>query len=393
MRDLSVDNLSTICLQVGVFEQWLFFEHPMNRVMNELSTLNCPHFGACSGCVLSKNMDTPPIWEDVVKYFNQPISLEVGLMHGWRTKAKLAIRGTAEAPKIGLFQAGSHTIQTIPCCVAQHPSINHAVSILEQAIRWEKISIYNEKTGLLRYAQFFVDLATQKIQLVLVVQEMDPSLYRLTKRLLEKDVWQSIWFNVQPSKMNRIFGDQWIHSSGEAYLNQTLVGAPFLFHPASFAQAHWTLFEKLALYVVEQVPQGTKLVELYAGVGAMGCLAASRCASVQLVENNPFSFASFQAISHRKNVMYHLEDASASGARILDADCVLVDPPRKGIDAPLLRALEKHAGKLIYVSCDFTSFVRDCDQLLKNGWVLTGGKGYLLFPGTNHVEVVALLEK
>jgi 23S rRNA (uracil1939-C5)-methyltransferase len=247
-------------------------------------------------------------------------------------------------------------------------------------------------TGLLRYAQFFVDLATQKIQLVLVVQEMDPSLHRFAKRLLEKDIWQSIWFNVQPSKMNRIFGNQWILFSGGVYLGQTLLGSPFLFHPASFAQAHWTLFERLASYVIEQVPQGAKFVELYAGVGAMGCLAASRCTSVQLVENNPFSFSSFQASSHRK-VSYHLEDASESGARILDADCVLVDPPRKGIDAPLLRSLEKHEGKLIYVSCDFTSFVRDCDQLQKNGWVLTGGKGYLLFPGTNHVEVVALLEK
>jgi tRNA/tmRNA/rRNA uracil-C5-methylase (TrmA/RlmC/RlmD family) len=338
-------------------------------------------------------MDQPPIWQEVVKYFNHPISLEIGLMHGWRIKAKLAIRGTSEEPRIGLFQAGSHTIQTIPWCKAHHPSINHAVSILEEAIRLEKISVYNEMKGLLRYAQFFVDLATKKIQLVLVVQEMDPSLHRLAKRLLEKDVWHSIWFNVQPSKMNRIFGDQWIHFSGEIYLNQMLLGVPFLFHPAAFAQAHWTLFEKLASYVIEQVPQEAKFVELYAGVGAMGCLAAPRCVSVQLVENNPFSFASFQASLHPKNVIYHLEDASSAIAKILDADCVLVDPPRKGIDAPLLRALEKQVGKLIYVSCDFTSFVRDCDQLLKNGWVLTRGKGYLLFPGTNHVEVVAVLEK
>jgi hypothetical protein len=33
------------------------------------------------------------------------------------------------------------------------------------------------------------------------------------------------------------------------------------------------------------------------------------------------------------------------------------------------------------------------DQLVKNGWILTAGKGYLLFPGTNHVEIVGVLEK
>jgi tRNA/tmRNA/rRNA uracil-C5-methylase (TrmA/RlmC/RlmD family) len=174
---------------------------------------------------------------------------------------------------------------------------------------------------------------------------------------------------------------------------QMLSGEPFLFHPASFAQAHWTLFEKLALHVAMQVPSGAHLIELYAGIGFMGRLSLPRCQSVQLVENNPFSHQSFQASPSVSHVSYHLEDASMSASRLLDSDCILVDPPRKGIDPLLLRALEKHSGKLIYVSCDYPSFVRDVDQLVKNGWILTAGKGYLLFPGTNHVEIVGVLEK
>jgi tRNA/tmRNA/rRNA uracil-C5-methylase (TrmA/RlmC/RlmD family) len=205
--------------------------------------------------------------------------------------------------------------------------------------------------------------------------------------------WHSIWFNMQSSKTNRIFGEQWIRFCGDLYLSQELGGKPFLFHPASFAQAHWTLFQKLASYVVEQVPAGSRLVELYAGIGAMGCLAAAHCKSVQLVENNPFSHQSFLASKHPSHVSYHLEDAAVSTARLSGADCVLVDPPRKGIDTALLQALEKHSGKLIYVSCDFASFVRDTDKLLAANWKLTAGKGYLLFPGTNHVEIVAVLEK
>ena len=365
----------------------------MNGVMKELSTLNCPHFGTCSGCSLAQNMNHPPIWQEIKKYFNTKIDLEIGLMQGWRTKAKLAIRGTSDKPLIGLFQSGSHNVQVMACCSAHHPSINHAVALLEEAIGLEKISIYNEKEGLLRYAQFLVDLETNLVQLVLVVREKNNALHRLADRLLRMNGWHSIWFNVQNRQTNRIFGDEWIHYCGDLYLTQRLGLKPFLFHPASFAQAHWTLFQRLALDVAKQVPIGSKLVELYAGIGVMGCLAAPHCKSVQLVENNPFSYASFLASQQLSHVTYHLEDAGTSAAKLEGTDCILVDPPRKGVDPLLLQALEKHSGKLIYVSCDFASFQRDSDQLQANNWELKGGKGYLLFPGTNHVEIVALFEK
>jgi 23S rRNA (uracil1939-C5)-methyltransferase len=363
----------------------------MNKVMNELSTLNCAHFGACSGCTLAKEMHNPPIWEEVKNFFPMPVDLETGLMRGWRVKAKLAIRGTTQNPQIGLYLAGSHCVSAIPSCRAHHPAINRAVSLLAEAIQKEKISIYDEAKGLLRYAQFFVELKTGKVQLVLVTTNKDGSLHRLANRLLQMESWHSIWFNVQPALSNQIFGQEWIHFSGDLYLQQEISGAPFLFHPAAFAQAHWTLFERLAWDVVDQVPSGAHLIELYAGIGVMGRLAASKCQSVQLVENNPFSHQSFRAIS--SSISYHLEDASESLGRLRTADCVLVDPPRKGVDPTLLQALGKWDGKLIYVSCDFKSFERDTEQLIEQGWKLVHGKGYLLFPGTNHVEIVASLEK
>lgn len=360
--------------------------------MNELST-KCRHFGTCSGCVLSQNIHFPPIWEEVQKYFANRIHLEVGLTQGWRVKAKLAIRGDFDKPKIGLFKQGSHMVQRIPCCTAHHPSINRAVLILEEAIQQEEISLYDETKGLLKYAQFFVELATGRVQLTLVVQCVDASIHRLVTLLAQMDQWHSIWLNVQPLSTNRIIGDEWIHICGERMVSQTLLGKPFLFHPASFAQAHWTLFEKLASDVKGLIPEGAKLVELYAGVGVMGRLASDKAESVQLIENNPFSYESFQAGERKGNVTYHLEDASLSGHRLKNADCILVDPPRKGIDPKLLEAIQAQTGTLIYVSCDYLSFVRDANQLMHSGWALAQGKGYLLFPGTNHVETVAVFEK
>jgi hypothetical protein len=39
-----------------------------------------------------------------------------GPVHGWRCRAKLAVRGSAAAPQLGLFQANSHDLVPIPEC-------------------------------------------------------------------------------------------------------------------------------------------------------------------------------------------------------------------------------------------------------------------------------------
>lgn len=327
--------------------------------MNKLSTIICPHFGACSGCTTN---DLPPIWEEMKQFFGD-IELEVGATKAWRTKAKLAVNGS----KIGLYRAHSHDVVPIPDCHAHHPSINKAVSLLK---------------GIpLQYIQCFVDLVTEKVQLVLSVKDQIPAIPK-------SDLWHSVWLNTKPQS-NRILSDQWTHLSGEPLLWQKLGGRSFPFHPGAFAQAHWTLFEKLALQVVDWVPPNSRLLELYAGIGIMGVLAAPKCASVALIENNPYAHLSFQALN--LPIPYHLIDAK--DADLQNADCLILDPPRKGLDPALLNKLKTFSGTIIYVSCDFNSFVRDATALIEAGWTIDKAKGYLLFPGTNHVETIARMEK
>lgn len=362
--------------------------------MNNLSTIDCVHFGPCSGCTLSKGVNHPPIWRAMQEYF--PFSsLEVGSICGWRTKAKLAVRGTSDRPIIGLFRAGTHEAMEIPHCKVHHPAINRAVAVLVQAVREEQIAPYDEKKGLLRYIQCLVDLKTDKIQLTLVWNSSHQTapMVRLADRLLQSDLWHSIWFNFQPAITNRIFGDSWHHHFGEPFLYQTLGPLQIPFHPASFSQAHWSLFEQLAAEVVSWIPDQARLLEIYSGVGAMGLWAASRCKTVDLIESNPFASLSFLVIKAPQNVHFHCLDAQEATVFLPRADCVIVDPPRKGVDRDLINALKNWRGRLIYVSCDFGSFQRDVQLLREAGWVLKRAKGYLLFPGTDHVEIAAVLEK
>ena len=118
--------------------------------------------------------------------------------------------------------------------------------------------------------------------------------------------------------------------------------------------------------------------------------------------------------------------ASAASAlyrgQALGANVLIVDPPRKGLDEVVLQQLSQRINpnqmyaeestlishlprhtvnwtndvrSLIYVSCGFDALARDLDALLTSnaGWKLESATGYVLFPGSNHVETVVVLRR
>lgn len=113
-------------------------------------------------------------------------------------------------------------------------------------------------------------------------------------------------------------------------------------------------------------------------------------------------------------------DALRSG-QALGADVLIVDPPRKGLEDYVLDELCKPFNPnqplvespkmltisdemvnwtndiqtLIYVSCGFDALVSDCEQLLSSqgNWVLESATGYVLFPGSNHVETICVFKR
>ncbi|MBS0624669.1 MAG: class I SAM-dependent RNA methyltransferase [Verrucomicrobia bacterium] len=357
--------------------------------MNNIST--CPHFAHCSGCAIPLE-ETPPIWESALEFFKKfsiyP-SLQISKSRHWRLKAKLAVRGTHDNPIIGLFKEGTHEAISIPHCQVHHPSINQAVEIVRQAIQESKISIYNDSSGLLRYLQFFVERETGKIQLTLILnaEATDPTIDRFCQNLLQLHPWHSLWINFNPQKSNRILSSSWQKIFGSDRLTQSIKGIRIPFHPGAFAQAHLDLFEVLLQTVNTWVPPNSRIVELFAGVGVIGLSLLQNCQKLLLIENNPFAeIPSLPKCSHLIQDANLFDDFDSY-------DVAIVDPPRKGLGPTLLKKLSQAKKlRLIYISCGFESFQRDCLELTAAGWSLKQAEGFLLFPGTNHVETAALFE-
>ena len=134
------------------------------------SELSCRHFRDCSGCSLSDDLASPPVGREASAWFrSQGVEIDAPEKinaHGWRCRARLAVRLREEeeqereegtyAVDIGLFRAGTHAVSAIPDCVAHHPRINEAVEAIRGAVERLRTRVYSEARparGGLRYVQ------------------------------------------------------------------------------------------------------------------------------------------------------------------------------------------------------------------------------------------------
>lgn len=370
--------------------------------MNKLSMINCPHFNLCSGCSLNCSLDLLPQFQEAQIFFKSyGYSLPL-LRHGtsteWRLRAKLAVRGTIDEPRIGLYKENSHEVIDIPFCKVHHPKINEAVEIVKDFIREEKIQPYDEEKfeGILRYLQLGVERKSQKVQLTLVLNQECRSIPVLWNRF--PHFWHSIWVNQNQRKDNAIFGEKWDLLFGEKYLWENLAGIEIPFLPSSFMQVNLAIFEEMIIDLRRFVSRGTSLVEYYAGVGVLGLALAKECKKVICCEINKNSLECFEG-SKKKMGLDNISFVVGEAGKLLElldqGDTILVDPPRKGLDGRLLKALSQiqTSKKLIYISCGWESFQKDFSLLQKEGWRLEHAQAYLFFPGTNQIELLAVLKK
>jgi 23S rRNA (uracil-5-)-methyltransferase RumA len=375
--------------------------------------ISCPHFPLCSGCTLTMNVETPPIFDEAKAFFGErkisKVSFYSDKVIGWRYRAKLAIRGTKKRPEIGLFKGGTHEVVPIPFCKVHHPKINRAVTLLRQWIIESELSPYEEKdfTGVLRYAQFVVERSSGKVQLTLVVNQTFSGDLVHWRALLAplwnnyRDFFHSIWLNFNTSHQNVIFSDAWHIVYGEEELWENFDGVRVCFLPSSFAQANLDLFEQMLRSIQQKVSINAYIAEFYAGVGVIGLFLANEQRKIVCCEIEGSGLHCFEKSRHflseavQKRISFKVGSANDLLDMLNEADTVIVDPPRKGLDTRLLESLKKTqtVKKIVYVSCGWPSFKRDCDTLLKAGWELKEVEGYLLFPGSNHIEIVAVFDR
>jgi len=374
------------------------------------TSADCPHRPPCPGCPLWGEPGLPEaalrrLAELAAAYGIAPPALEVGPALGHRHRARLMVRGRAASPKIGLFQAGTHRIVDIPRCAVHHPRINEVAAAARRAVRATGTRPYADRphAGLLRAVQVVVERSSGRAQLVLVACSDDPhSLDALAAALDAElgDAVQGLFWNGNPQRTNAILGPHWRRLSGEPMLRERIAGAAVFFPPGAFGQANLPLFERIAARVEGWIPEGARVLELHAGCGALGLGLLAKASRVVMNERETPALEGLARglaeLAPRLRARAELAPGPAADhvGRIADADCVVVDPPRRGLDPGLLAALRaRPPARLVYVSCGLDAFLRESELLAAAGLVPAELVAVALFPYTEHVETVARFER
>jgi 23S rRNA (uracil1939-C5)-methyltransferase len=373
------------------------------------AVITCSHRPPCPGCPRLGEDSLPTaaqtLIEELASTYRSTIDAPVfGARSGFRIRARLAVRGRVNTPKFGIFQEGSHRIADIPRCPIHHDSINIAAAALRDAMRKHDVAPYADRPhrGVVRAVQLVVERSTARVQVSVVENSDAPGALEALFDSLESTLGErlhSLWWNGNAERTNVILGPHWQHLRGPAYVEEEIGGARVFFPPAAFGQSNLDIADRIVSYVHELTDSADTVAEFYAGCGSisLGLLAAGK--RVLANEIVPQSIQAFEYAASRlsqecqNNLDLHCGPASDACAFASQADVVIVDPPRKGLDEQLRKQLcSKPPKKLIYVSCGLPSLARDLGELTRAGMKLVSLRCFDLFPYTEHVETVALLE-
>ena len=175
-------------------------------------------------------------------------------------------------------------------------------------------------------------------------------------------------------------------------------GAVLQRHAESFFQGNRFLLGSLVAAVIAAVPDG-EVVDLYAGVGLFAvALASAGRSEVTAVEGDRTSGADLRENARPwaprlEARVQRVEDYLVS-RRLPRTATVVIDPPRTGLSKDAAEGILRHGPiRVVYVSCDPATLARDARRLIDAGYRLDALRAFDLFPGTPHVESLAVFTR
>jgi 23S rRNA (uracil1939-C5)-methyltransferase len=374
-----------------------------------MTALQCPHQPSCPGCPRLSTPGPPPGPLARLQALAARSGIAAPVVHpspptAFRWRARLAIRGRADAPKLGIFELGTHRAVHIPRCLVHHPVINRVAAKVRDTLARHRVPTYSDAAhaGIARYVQIVVERETERAQVMLVTNGNSPSeltpLFDDLESALALDL-QGLWWNGNPERTNSILGPHFQHLHGEPNVVDRSGEARVFYPPGAFGQSNLDLAMQLAARVRELARPAERVTEFYAGVGAIGLGLAASAAALDMNELGEGSLEGLRLgvaalpEAARAKVKLHPGAASSHTALVTQSDFVIADPPRKGLDLELRRALiGAPPARFCYVSCDIDSFERDSAELLA-AFRLVSLEAYDLFPHTEHLETLASFER
>jgi 23S rRNA (uracil1939-C5)-methyltransferase len=323
----------------------------------------------------------------------------------WRYRNKLEYSfGADEGGRLvcGFHEPGrwDRVVAVDDCLLASHAG-NAA---RELALSWARdtgLSAHDRRTGegILRNLVVREGRRTGALQLRLVTAPARLELDELARELGDA----SLLWTCTEARAEVTSGGATELISGPARLPERLLELELEISPEAFFQTNTEMAETLYEIAREltALEGWERAFDLYCGIGTVGLSLAPRLGELWGLELVPDAVRDARRNAERNeisNARFEVADVRLALRELTERagrpDVVVVDPPRAGLSAKVVRRIvECSARRIVYVSCNPTTLAPNAAQLVEAGWSLRRVRPVDMFPQTPHIECVALLER
>lgn len=358
----------------------------------------CPHFTRCGGCHYqhipyeAQLSYKETILRESLRRLGRiewtgPVTTHTSPPYGYRNRAQWKVRrqeGEA-TPSMGYFEAASSVLCAVEECALLSPLLAGALAALREALRNGKLSTLSE-------VEAFADASDERLLLTAAFTSLEGTTPDAVAEMLRAAIP-----GIESVLLHDVSRDRF-ELRGPGFLRYRARDAAHRVGHLSFFQVNRFLVETLRDAVVKDAA-GTLALDLFAGVGLFSLPLAQKFARVSAVEGNPAAARDLEenlrGVS-RAGAMAEAvnQEAEPFLARSRETpDMVVLDPPRAGLTAEIVRhLLSLRAPEIRYLSCSPATLARDL-QWLATGYEITEVSLFDLFPQTYHLETLVRLRK
>jgi len=356
----------------------------------------CPYFGECGGCQW-QHIDYS-IHGELKKEILVEILKRLGglkeippaavcpspLPYAYRVRIQLKRKGRS----LGYYREKSHAIIDIDHCPIAHPLINQIISLLREDLgRFSSVE------------EMEMNVSPEEGKGVLVLH--GDSVHRESREFLERFLRiHPVVKGIAIPREGRVtrLGDPSL--SFPIFLDRPGKGRTVTFRasPGSFFQVNPDQNQRLIQTVLEfsGVKKDEQVLDLYAGIGNFTLPLSLEAGQVIGIEENRTAVqdADFNreanGIGGCRFIAGRVEEILKSWRRERP-HLIVLDPPRTGCKAVMDQIVRLKPSRIIYTSCEPTTFARDIRLLSERGYRLQRLALVDMFPQSYHMEVVGLL--
>jgi 23S rRNA (uracil1939-C5)-methyltransferase len=290
-------------------------------------------------------------------------------------------------------------------CHLQPEPANKIRNFIKTFALKNNLEFFNPKTrsGFLRTLMIRNSNRDEFMVLIQFYKEDKTKREALMEAILEKFDVKSLLYCINEKANDTLYDQEIFCYHGTNFIVEDMEGLKFKINAKSFFQTNTE--QAYELYKITRefaALKGSEVVyDLYTGTGTIAQFIAKDCKKVIGIESVPDAVHAAK-INAKENGIENAYFEIGDMRKVFNpefvnqygqADVVITDPPRNGMHPEVIQQLlALSPRKIVYVSCNNATQARDLN-LMKEHYRMSRTKAIDMFPQTQHVENVVLLEK